>query len=68
MGLQAQSLPGIYHRGGALLKNTWSPFIEISKGVTSISFLGVRGVGEVVVVHRVGYTQKRESIDTPSRG
>lgn len=34
-GKQAQSLPGIYHSGGALLKNTWSPFREISKGIES---------------------------------
>ena len=44
-GLQAQSLPGIYHRGGALLKDTWSPFREISKGIESMSFLGVGAWG-----------------------
>lgn len=37
-GEAAQSLPGIYHRGGALLKNTWSSFREISKGSESIVF------------------------------
>lgn len=37
-GKQAQSLPGVYHRGGALLKNTWSSFREISKGIESIVF------------------------------
>lgn len=49
-GLWAQSLPGIYRRGGALLKNTWSPFIEISKGIESM-FLREGGG-----LHRVGYT------------
>lgn len=38
-GPQAQPLPGIYHRGRALFKNTWSSFIEISKGSESMGFL-----------------------------
>lgn len=42
-GPQAQSLPGVYHRGGALLKTTWSPFSKFSKGSESMFFWGVGG-------------------------
>lgn len=56
-GLQAQSLPGIYHRGGPLLKNTWSPFTEISKGIESMEvFSGGGGL-----VCRVGYPQENRA-------
>lgn len=62
-GLKAQSLPGIYHRGGALLKNTWSPFTEIAKGTESM-FLQDGGGG----VHRVGYTQENRAHRHTSQG
>lgn len=64
-GLQAQSLPGIYHRGGALLKNTWSPFTENSKGIESME---VFSGGGGLVCTELGIHRKTGPIDTPSRG